>query len=123
MNMTRFAYQHSGHPLLSWKNGPPHQARAAESVSLGSLDEPTLVLPAPGAPEPINGLGCLTGSSIGGVRARVKCGCGCKGSATPIAAKAMEGIGDTIAALPTSVKVVGAIGIAYLLHKHLKKRR
>lgn len=56
----KFAYQRGGAPLLSWKDGPPRQTRAADSVALGStLSEPTLMmpLPKPGAPEPL-GCGC-----------------------------------------------------------------
>jgi len=56
----KFAYQRGGAPLLSWRDGPPHQSRAADSVALGStLSEPTLTmpLPKPGAPEPL-GCGC-----------------------------------------------------------------
>lgn len=105
-----YAYQNSGHPILSWKHGPPRQTRAADTVSLGSLGDPTLVLPAPGAPEPINGLGCSgTGYSA-------NCGCGCK--LTP----SVDGIADSLGALPVGVKVVGALALAYLLHKTLKKR-
>jgi hypothetical protein len=105
-----YAYQGSGHPLLSWKHGPPRQTRAGDAVSLGSLGDPTLVLPAPGAPEPINGMGCS------GAGYTAKCGCGCK------LKPALEGIADSIGALPASVKIVGAVALAYLLHKQLKKR-
>lgn len=51
-----YAYQSSGHPILTWKHGPPVQTRAAPG-SLGNY-----VLPRAGAPEPINGLGaCCSG--------------------------------------------------------------
>lgn len=65
----KFAYQRGGAPLLSWRNGPPRQSRAADAVALGStLDGPSLdmPLPRPGAPEP---LGCM-GTRSGGL------GCG-----------------------------------------------
>lgn len=52
-----YVYRRRGGPLLVWKNGPPNQSRAADSVAMGCLSEPTLEmpLPRPGAPEP---LGC-----------------------------------------------------------------
>lgn len=70
----RYAYQRQGGPILDWSAGPPMQSRAADTVALGtlagsSLDGPTLVLPAPGAPEPI--LGGMSGCSCSGT-----CGCG-----------------------------------------------
>lgn len=51
----RYVYQRSGAPLLTWKGGPPHQTRAADATSLGSLEGPTIALPLPrpGSPEPI----------------------------------------------------------------------
>jgi hypothetical protein len=55
-----YAFQKQGGPM-SWRNGPPVQARAADAKSLGSLGgatlegsvfgDKTLVLPKPGAPE------------------------------------------------------------------------
>ena len=56
----RYIYQRGSAPLLSWKGGPPRQSRAADTVSLGSLETPTigLPLPRPGSPEPVGGLGC-----------------------------------------------------------------
>jgi hypothetical protein len=61
----RWAYQNSGGPPLSWKHGPPRQTRAADTVALGSLGDPTieLPLPRPGAPEPI-GCACDGGRDI-----------------------------------------------------------
>ncbi len=94
-------YSRDGAPLLDWKHGPPRQSRAADSVALGSvLDEPTLVLPLPGAPEPLNG----------------DCGCGCKGAGT--CGKAMGDIASMIT--PTNLLMVGA---AYLVFRHFKKKR
>lgn len=101
----KMAYQNAGGPM-SWKHGPPVQSRAADAVSLGSLGDPTLVLPVPGGPEPLN----YTMVPMSG------CG-GCKGKR-----KAMSGVSDTIAGLSTPVKVGGALLLAYLLHKHLKKK-
>lgn len=70
-----YAFQRQGGPM-SWRNGPPVQARAADAKSLGSLSGTTLggrnslsgttldgnvfsdaasILPAPGAPEVIPG--------------------------------------------------------------------
>jgi hypothetical protein len=97
--MMRYLYSGltAGHPLLSWRSGPPRQTRAADATSLGSLGDPTLVLPRAGAPEPINcaaigDLGCQPGTG-------------------------MSGIVDTISGLPTVVKIGGAIALAYLLFK------
>ena len=61
----KYAYQNSGQPILSWKNGPPRQTRAADAASLGSLGGTTLgmPLPAPGAPEPLGDCGCHGGGS------------------------------------------------------------
>lgn len=59
-----YAFQRTGTRLVSWKNGPPNQTRAADAKSLGSLGGDTLdamPLPRPGAPEPLpglDGLGC-----------------------------------------------------------------
>lgn len=107
----KYAYQGSGHPILTWKNGPPRQTRAGDSVSLGStLDDPTLVLPRPGAPEPLNGLGCADSY----MKTSKPC-TGCRGKT------GMAGVSESIAALPSGVKIAGAAGLAYLLYKHLKK--
>lgn len=59
----RYIYQRSGGPLLNWNRQIPMQSRAGETRGLGSLDEPTLVLPLPrpGSPEPVGcdgGCGC-----------------------------------------------------------------
>jgi hypothetical protein len=96
--MMRYQYSGltSGHPLLSWKSGPPPQTRAPLS-SLGSLGEPTLVLPRAGAPEPLNCTavgdpGCSRGSGLGGIT-------------------------DTIRALPPVVKIGGALALAWYLLK------
>lgn len=76
----RYAYQRDGRPLVYWGAEPsaPRQTRAADTVALGSLggstlDGPTLggpstILPVPGGPEPILGMG---GCSCTG-----SCGCG-----------------------------------------------
>lgn len=56
--MGRYIYQRSGGPLLTWRNGPPRQTRAADTVALGSLGGDTslgMPLPRPGAPEPLDG--------------------------------------------------------------------
>lgn len=74
-----YVYQRSGGPLLSWRSGPPNQARGADARSLGgygdggpikgglgSLSGPTvaLPLPRPGAPEPVGGCGCGMGDDV-----------------------------------------------------------
>lgn len=65
--MGRYIYQRSGGPLLTWRNGPPRQTRAADTVALGSLGGDTTLgmpLPRPGAPEPLDGdCGCGGNSS------------------------------------------------------------
>jgi len=99
-----YAYQRSGHPLLSWKNGPPNQSRSGDTVGLGSLAEPTLVLPRPGAPEPINGCECHGKSGVGSI------------------ADSIDEVLDTITGLSMPVKVAGAVGL-FLLYKKLKKKR
>jgi len=74
----KFAYQRAGGPILDWRTGPPSQSRAADTVALGSLgggstlDGPTLVLPAPGAPEPVG----VTRQAMSGCSCHGSCGCG-----------------------------------------------
>jgi hypothetical protein len=115
--MTQFAYQRSGGPILSWRRSPPVQSRAADTVALGSLSAPTLVLPRPGAPEPLSG-GYLTEPS-GGVTAIGDCGCGCKGSGN-CGGSALSGVTDFV----TTPIGMAAIGLgAYLLYLRSKKRR
>jgi|SRR5215470_4767702 len=99
----KYIYQRSGGPLITWtgRNSAPMQSRAADTVALGSLGDPTLVLPAPGAPEPLNGISCKCGGS-----------CGCSG------ASPMSGITDTLAANP----LLTAVG-AYLAYRWWKKRK
>lgn len=102
----RYAYQNSGGQMIRWGRSAPAQTRAGDTVGLGSLGDPTIVMPRPGAPEPINGSYISMGCS------------GCSGG--------MAGDvdwGRTVASLPASVKIGGALALAYLLHKHLKKRR
>lgn len=95
--MPKYAYQNDGGPM-SWKHGPPPQSRAADTVALGNY----LVLPAPGAPEVLNGLG--------------DCGCGCKGMGN-CSTPAMSGITDI-----TPVKIAEAAA-AYLAYKYSKKKK
>lgn len=104
-----YVYQRSGGPLLSWKNGPPRQTRAADAVSLGDL-----VLPRAGAPEPINGLGAYENNG-GYLQTGPGMGCACAGPS-------MGGIVDSISGLSTPVKIAGAVGL-FLLYKKLKKKR
>ncbi len=103
----KYAYQRTGAPILDWRSGPPLQSRAADSVALGSLgggttlDHPTLVLPAPGAPEPIG----VTRGGMGGCSCSGSCGCG----------PAMGGIID---AIPGGIVTVGiAAVVAFCLFK------
>jgi hypothetical protein len=72
-----FPYQRGSQPLINWSNGVPRQSRAAEAVSLGSLGDPTLVLPAPGAPEVLSTTPARGPySSMGGCSCSGSCGCG-----------------------------------------------
>lgn len=78
----RFAYQYNGAPLLQWNRSAPAQSRASDTVSLGSLggtslagstlSKPTLVLPLPGAPEPID---ITHDDGMGGCDCSGRCGC------------------------------------------------
>lgn len=95
--MPKYPYQNDGGPM-TWKNGPPPQAHAHELGGMGNY----LVLPAPGAPEVLNGMG--------------DCGCGCGGTAK-CGQPAMSGITDI-----TPVKIAEAGG-AYLLYKYSKKKK
>lgn len=99
----RYIYQRDGAPLIRWqgRNSAPMQTRAADTVALGSLGDPTLVLPVPGGVEPLNGISCKCGGS-----------CGCSGGG-------LHGITDTITGNP-----VLAIGAAYLAYRlFFKKKR
>lgn len=88
----------------------PRQSRAADSVALGSLgggttlDGPTLVLPAPGAPEPIG----VTRSAMSGCNCSGTCGCG-----TPL-----SGFAD---AVPGGYLTLGVA--AFLAWRMLRGRR
>lgn len=106
----KFAYQRAGGPILDWRTGPPRQSRAADSVALGSLgggttlDHPTLVLPAPGAPEPIGVTGGMGGCGCSG-----SCGCG-------------SGMSGVLDAFPGGVVGVVGLGVgAFLLWKSFKR--
>lgn len=57
---------------MSWGSTAPRQAHAAPGA-LGSLGNPTLLLPAPGAPEPI---GVTRAPAMGGCSCSGSCGCG-----------------------------------------------
>jgi len=75
-----YGYTYRDGPLLRWGHGTPVQTKAADAQALGSLggttlSEPTLLLPAPGAPEIIG----VTGRSMmpmGGCSCSGTCGCG-----------------------------------------------
>lgn len=78
----KFAYQRGGGRILDWSRVPPKQSRAGETRELGSLggsslDEPTLVLPAPGAPEPIGVTppGSSWAPALSGCSCSGQCGC------------------------------------------------
>lgn len=102
----KYAYMRGGAPLLRWSQAAPKQSRAGETQSLGSLggttlDNPTLVLPRPGAPEPIGV------SAMGGCGCHGSCGCG----------TGMGGIAD---AVPGGYLTLGAV--ALLAWQMLRKR-
>lgn len=66
-----YSYLRAGGPLLKWGSTVPRQTKAAPGA-LGSLGNPTLILPAPGAPEPIG----VTRAAMGGCSCSGSCGCG-----------------------------------------------
>jgi hypothetical protein len=109
----KYAYQRTGAPILNWTSGPPQQSRAADSVALGSLgggttlDYPTLVLPAPGAPEPV-GITRPTPASLSGCSCSGSCGCG-------------SGMGGMLEAIPGGIVTVGIA--AFAAWWMLRKRR
>lgn len=103
----KYVYQRAGGRILDWAGGPPHQSRAADAVSLGSLgdtslDNPTLVLPLPGAPEPVG----ITRPAMSG------CGCGCT---------KRGGMGDLADSVPGGYVTLGVA--ALLIWRMLRKKR
>lgn len=107
-----YAYQRTGAPILQWGRTAPLQSRAADAVSLGSLGgttlaNPTLVLPKPGAPEPVG----VTPPKV------ALSGCSCSGSCGCGPAPALSGLVDSI---PGGYVTLGVA--AYFAWKFLKKR-
>ena len=108
----KYAYQRAGGPILDWKTAPPRQSRASETTSLGSLAGsslagPTLVLPAPGAPEPVG----ITRQAMGG--------CGCSGTSK---CGGMGGaLDELVDALPGGYITLGVA--AFVAFKVLSKKR
>lgn len=120
----RYIYQRDGAPLVRWqgRNSAPSQTRAADAVSLGSLGDPTIVLPAPGAPEPLNGVSCKCGGS-----------CGCSGGMgdadildyVGYPGALVSGIVGYHPATPQEQRMVNVgitAGLAYLAYRMFKKR-
>ncbi len=117
--MMKYAYQRDGTPLIRWGRTAPAQSRAADSVALGSLgggstldhstlEQGTIILARPGAPEVIDGSGL---SGLGGCSCSGSCGCG-------TAAPSLSGIID---AVPGGVITLGiAAFAAWMMFK--KKR-
>lgn len=92
----------------AWRGGPRFQSRAADSVALGSLggttlDTPTLIVPLPGAPEPIG----VTRPAMGG------CGCNSCGGHS-------HGVGDVVDSVPGGYLTIGVA--AFLLWRALRKQ-
>ncbi len=110
----KFAYLRDGSPLLDWRSGiPPQQSRAADAAALGSLggttlDAPTLILPRPGAPEPI-------GVTVPGPPRPSLMGCSCHGSCG--CGSGLSGIAD---AVPGGYLTLG-VGV-FLLWRMLRKK-
>jgi len=107
----KYAYQRQGGAIYDWNGlSVPHQSRAADSVALGSLggstlDQPTLLLPKPGAPEPIGVTRAMGGCGCGG-------SCGCSGGA----------MGDLVDSFPGGYVGMGiAAVVAWMVFR--KKRR
>lgn len=124
MTSYNYGYTYRDGPLLRWGHGTPVQTRAADATALGSLggstlDEPTLLLPAPGAPEVIGVTGKsmmpMSGTQImqamGGCSCSGTCGCG------PAPAAALSDFVDTI---PGGYLTLGA---AALLAWHFMRKR
>ncbi len=145
----KYAYSNAGNTALRWGMSAPRGSRASDTVALGSLGDPTLVLPRPGAPEPINdsyrflkGGGAyvldtkgLAGLGCGG-------GCGCSGGCghkdgmhgiqdlPAMALSAVSAPGSTVVQMltgtypqrPIGVAVTGALAfLAYKLYKRSKR--
>ena len=113
MRYNHFAAQNRGGSMLSWRYGPPRETRAADTLALGSLAEPTLVLPAPGAPEPLN----FTQSPY----------CRCRKKTIRVPANPLAGIPvvDDVAdavrpVLGSATTPVVAVGLAYVGWRLLK---
>lgn len=107
-----YGYTYRDGPLLRWGHGTPVQTKGADAQALGSLggttlSEPTLLLPAPGAPEIIG----VTGRSMmpmGGCSCSGTCGCG---------GGALNGIADSV---PGGYLTIAGVA---LLAWHLMRRR
>jgi hypothetical protein len=111
--MMKYAYLNDG-AGQSWEGGPPRQSRAADAKSLGSLSGTTLadhtlkgsvLLPAPGAPEPIG----VAQQGMGGCSCSGSCGCG---SGSPLS--------DFVDSVPGGYVTLGVAGI--LAWHFLRKR-
>ncbi|HMG58028.1 MAG TPA: hypothetical protein VK601_31220 [Kofleriaceae bacterium] len=114
----KYAYQRDGAPLIRWGQVAPMQSRAADSVALGSLgggssldhstlEQGTIILPRPGAPEVIDGSGL---SGLGGCSCSGSCGCG---SAAP----SLSGIVDAIPGGVITLGIAAAVAAWMLLKK------
>lgn len=107
-----YGYTYRGGPLISqWGRGVPVQTRAADSVAMGSLQGSSLdgnvLLPAPGAPEPI-GVAAPT-VAMGGCGCSGQCGCGDSG----------DGLSGFVDSIPGGYLTLGAAAVAawYFLTK------
>ncbi len=96
----KYAYQRQGSGLLTWGMAAPKESRAGETASLGSLGGATLVLPAPGAPEPILG-------GVGGCSCQGSCGCG-------------DGLSGLVESVPGGLITIGVVG--FIAWRLLRKR-
>ncbi len=107
----KFAYNRAGGAMYNWNGmAAPSQSRAAPS-SLGSLggttlSQPTLLLPRPGAPEPIG-----VSQGMGGCGCSGSCGCGPKSP-----------MGDFIDSIPGGWIGLG-VGALLVWHFMTKRRR
>lgn len=104
-----YAYNRAGGPLMSWGSTVPRQSHAAPGA-LGSLGDATLLLPAPGAPEPIG----VTRGGMGGCSCSGTCGC-------TAPAAAATAVGDFIDSVPGGY-ITLAVG-AFIAWKMFKKKR
>ena len=111
----KYAYQRQGGPILSWNRAAPQQSRAADSKALGSLGGDSLgammLLPLPGSPEPITGMGGCSSCGMGDI---------VEAAHSTSSSERSAKIG---AVLHENRYLIGAGLLGLIAYKHLKKKR